>query len=328
MAGKPFGVPLMHQGEVYSAAFDATSTRIVTSSSDARVRIWNVSSGRLDGPRIEDPEVRWVAFRSGQLVTASANGALRVWDAKTGKSIGEPLQLGGAVRSAAFSLDGSLVVMVSADGKTTRVWNTTNGQPSGPPIQHEVEVGSAGVSPQGRRVITTSSKGEATLWHVASARIIGKLNGIGAAAFSPDGRQVMIVTEPTAVESSYVLPEGPEDVPLLSSMFDRMWGFFGGSPKNVALLADLAEAVSGFAEDGTGTNVLVEDPVRRLDGLRRDVANATDKDEIRWFVRWFLSDRCERYVSPLSTMGVRLLLQHPADAGEELALRIECAPHR
>jgi len=327
VAGQRIIAALQHQGEVYSAAFDPTNSLVVTAS-DARLRVWNVSNGRPIGDPIEDPEARSVAFRSGRMVTALANGTLRVWDTKTGRSVGEPVPLGGPIRSAAFSLDGSLVVTVSADGKTTRVWDTIDGKSIGPPIHHDVEVGSAAVSPQGRRVITTSSNGQATLWHVGSARIIGRLNGIGAAAFSPDGRQVMIVTEPTAVGFSYVLAEGPEDVPLLSGMLDRVWGFFRGPSKNVALLADLAEVVSGFAEDKAGANVLVEDPVSRLDKLRSEVADATEGDEIRWFVRWFLADRCERFVSPLSVMGVRAQLQRPAEAGEDPASRISCAPRR
>ena len=334
VTGKRFGPPLIHpqQPKVYSVAFDPTNRLVVTSASDGTVRVWDVSNQKpVDGPAIQDSDVRSATFRCpdaaspaacDQLVTATANGTLRVWNKKTGQSIGEPLTLGGPVRSAAFSLDGRLVVTVSDDGKTTRVWNTIDGQPIGLPIQPEVEVSSAAISPLGRRVITTSGNGQATLWHVASARIIGKLTGIGSASFSPDGRKVMILNEPTAVGFAYVLPEGPEDVPLFSGMVDRVWGFFRGPSKNVALLADLAEAVSGFAEDTTGTNVLVGDPVGRLNRLRRDVAGATESDEIAWIIRWFLADRCERSVSPLFGTGGGQ--QRPAGA-EDPSLRISCS---
>ncbi len=325
--GQPIGGPLRHEGEIYSAAFNPTNSLVVTASTDATVRFWSVGeSNPIAGPLIQDPEIRAITFRSEQLVAARANGTLRVWAAKTSEPIGDPVQLGGPVRSAAFSLDGKLVVTVSANGKTTRAWNTLDGRPIGPPIQHDVEVGSAAISPQGGRVITTSSNGQAIVWHVASASIIDRLNGIGPAAFSPDGRQVMIVTEPTALGFSYVVPERPEDV----SLFQRIWSVVKPAPKNVTQLkhlADLAEAVSGFAEDH-GTKVPVDDPVRALGELRRQVDKAVQGDEIAWLIRWFLADRCQRNISPLSNTGVGAHLQRPAEVGEDPALRFSCSAGR
>jgi len=53
--------------------------------------------------------------------TCCGDGSARVWDAATGESLGAPLTHQDAVRSAAFSPDGTRVVTASLD-KTARMW--------------------------------------------------------------------------------------------------------------------------------------------------------------------------------------------------------------
>jgi WD40 repeat protein len=88
-----------------------------------------------------------------------------VWDAITGKLLTGPLRHQDAVRSAAFSPDGSRVVTASADN-TARIWDAATGEPLTSPLAHQDAVTSAAFSPDGTRVVTASADNTARIWDV------------------------------------------------------------------------------------------------------------------------------------------------------------------
>src|SRR5262249_20077831 len=100
------------------------------------------------------------------IVTASYDKTARVWDAATGQQIGEPLRgHGGAVTSAAFSLDGKRIVTASWDD-TVRLWDVAARQPTAELTGHEDTGNSAAFSPDGKRIVTASDDKTARLWEI------------------------------------------------------------------------------------------------------------------------------------------------------------------
>ena len=83
-----------------------------------------------------------------RVVTASGDKTARVWDAATGTPVTRPLQHQDPVVSAAFSPDGTRVVTASWD-KTARVWDAATGTPVTRPLEHKAPVVSAAFSPDG-----------------------------------------------------------------------------------------------------------------------------------------------------------------------------------
>ena len=125
------GVPisLQHEGSVYSAAFSADGTRVVTASDDRTARVWDARTGQPVGAPLQHGGIVTSAAFSGdgaRVVTASGDRTARVWDARTGQPLGAPLHHGDTVTSAAFSADGTRVVTASRD-KTARVWDARTG---------------------------------------------------------------------------------------------------------------------------------------------------------------------------------------------------------
>ena len=119
-----------HGKKINGLAFDLTSTRLASASSDGTARIWDVATGDtslvLQG---HSASLRSVRFSpdGGRLLTASSDGTARVWNAGDGEEL---LRLEGhtdSVLDAIYSPDGTQIVTTSED-KTARIWDALTGK--------------------------------------------------------------------------------------------------------------------------------------------------------------------------------------------------------
>jgi WD40 repeat protein len=102
----------------------------------------------------------------------------------------------GIVNSARFSSDRRRVITAS-DDRTAQVWDAATGEPVGQPLNHTGRVLHAELS--GERALTLTEEGIAQLWNpLAAEPVAAKLEYNGRfnfAAFSPNGRQLVTVTD-------------------------------------------------------------------------------------------------------------------------------------
>ncbi len=193
-------IDYVHPGRVVSAAFSPNGRSIVTAGEDNVARVWNVAEDFDASPVLESaPRLKLpcpttikgaLYSRDGRLVLTIGDNKAHVWDAQTGKLLHSKIWHDEAFR-AKFSPDSKRVVTASND-QTARVWDAETGDLLYS-LPHADPVSDAEFSPDGRYILTVA--GEAKLWDAKSYQSL-RLLGPGSimfAAFSRDGKAVVIV---------------------------------------------------------------------------------------------------------------------------------------
>jgi len=136
---------------VFSVAFSADGTRLVSSGTDNMVRVWDSVSGielmTLRG------HAKWVA-------------------------------------SAQFSPDGKRIVS-GGDDRTIKVWDAVTGAETRTLRGHSDQIKSVAFSPDGKRIVSGSIDRTVKIWDVASGTELMSFDSgvcLYSAAFSPDGK--------------------------------------------------------------------------------------------------------------------------------------------
>lgn len=194
-----------HTDKVESAAFSPDGKRIVSSSEDGTIRIWETETGTLLDTIIVGTTIYSVSFSSdGSFIVSATNCAIIVWDLASKQPVKYLPVDNDLVESAYFSPDGSLIVSATIY-KGIIIWDVASKQPVKNLLGR-----SAAFSPNGKLLIVRRDSlpeiNEKSInvddhhvfpiveiWDIASGHRINKMNGRDA-SFSADSKQIVAVS--------------------------------------------------------------------------------------------------------------------------------------
>jgi WD40 repeat protein len=192
-------------GFVRSVAFSPDGRRLVSSSGDRKIHLWDADAGDPLVPPIDghSGEILAVAFApDGEMfASSSVDQTIQVWNAMTGKMVVKLEEHTGPIRSVVFLPDGHHLASVS-DDRTVRLWNvdTAWNRTLG---KHEDQVYSVACSPDGTLLASGSGDQTVVIWNTTSGDRMVTLRGhedkVLSVAFSPDGSQIASGSEDCTV---------------------------------------------------------------------------------------------------------------------------------
>lgn len=180
--------PWQQLGPVSSLSISDDGQRLLSTSADERIRLWDMGSGKL---LIERSGYGIATLASdGELFAAgSGDKSLRIWRSRTGELIADLQGHEDFVWCVAFSKDGKLLASGSFDG-TARLWRLSDGKAVLRIEAHTSCVEAIAFSPDGKTLATAGGTDEQViLWNAATGKEIRRFRGelAKAVAFSPDG---------------------------------------------------------------------------------------------------------------------------------------------
>jgi WD40 repeat protein len=202
----------------HEITFSPDSRRIVTTHGKAVTQMWSVPDGTPVAKPIENDPARYgVSTRfSGdgrRLLMMNETGAV-ICDADTGTLL-RPLLPLGAWWEVFLNPDGHQLVLINASVAT--VLDVATGNPVFPPLVHDGPIYESRLSADGKILFTNSIDGFFRLWDMQTGKLLMeptfRQSQFAPAAFSPDGKTVVICSDSGAVYQMRLGP-GPAQ-PLL-----------------------------------------------------------------------------------------------------------------
>ncbi|MDX2035148.1 MAG: WD40 repeat domain-containing protein [Isosphaeraceae bacterium] len=200
-----------HTGQVYSVAFAPDGSRIITGSSDAAIKVWDVSKAAVvkDLPKAHAGVVYSVAVtpKGDLLLSAGEDKLIKAWSFPEGKELRKSQGHGAAIYCLAVRKAGDLFATGSVD-KTVRLWNVADGKEVRKLDGHPDDVYGVAFSPDGKRLASIGYAGHLIFWDVDTGKILRQgrvapnLLSYGI-AWSPDGKQVAVAGSDNRV---HILP--------------------------------------------------------------------------------------------------------------------------
>jgi WD40 repeat protein len=281
---KRLGRPIQSgsQAERFFLEFDPAGEKLITLAADGAFVIWNVRTGRaLDGPLTRGANIATIQWsRDGKrIATATRTGVLQIREIATGTEVFPPRKLPFAIHSLEFTPAGDAVLVIS--DRQIRMLSASTGVVLGESIPTSSYPSRVVINRDGWRLLLGVGFA-CRIWDLQTGLPLGGSISAGLSKptvdFSPDGQRLWWIGRKRLYSW---------DTPVFSS-------------KETEILADLAEAVSGYSVVGQRLKA-ISDQSARLDRLRRRTATAPwAEPTAASLIRWFLAAPHHRTRSPLT----------------------------
>ncbi|MEW6735542.1 MAG: protein kinase [Acidobacteriota bacterium] len=188
-----------HSREVIGAQFSPDGMRIVTTSRDKTVRIWEVVSGKLlvtlNG--YKGGEIAACFSPDGtRIITTNSNQVVEIWDSTNGRWLNSLAGHKSTIYDIQLSSDGTRVATANGDG-TANVWDVASGKLLFALEGHRNSIHAIAFSRNGKLIATASNDSTAKIWDAANGILLVSLAGhkstVSTVHFSNDNTRIVTV---------------------------------------------------------------------------------------------------------------------------------------
>jgi WD40 repeat protein len=166
-----------HTDLVTQVTWNQDESKILTSSRDGTVRIWDAVTGqeliRIDAHKDFVSQATWNRDES-KILTRSYDDTVCIWDAVTGQELIRIDAHKDFVSQATWNQDESKILTSSADG-TVRIWDAVTGQELIRIDDHKAFVSQATWNRDESKILTQNHNGTARIWDAVTGHELFKL---------------------------------------------------------------------------------------------------------------------------------------------------------
>ncbi|ETO21756.1 G-protein beta WD-40 repeats containing protein [Reticulomyxa filosa] len=165
---------------INNAKFSPDGTKIVSSSAEKIIEIWDITSGKvIKTLKGHTHSVYNVEFSSdgNMIVSCSEDGTIRLWDIRSeGNEIKKLQGHSDYVTCATFSLDCNMIVSCSYD-TTIRIWNVYSGKEIKKLEGHSLWINNVQFSSNNKYIVSSSNDNTIGIWDLQSGNLFQLLKG-------------------------------------------------------------------------------------------------------------------------------------------------------
>jgi WD40 repeat protein len=190
-------LPQGHSDRVLSVEYSNDGKKIVSSSADKTIKVWDTETGECLGTYKghSGPILSAVFSIDGQkILSASWDKTIKEWDIETGRCIYTYEGHSSGVKNAIYSIEGQKILSVSAD-KTIKEWSVLTKNCLHTYKGHVESVESAVYSFDGQKILSASSDHSIKEWSVLTQQCLQTFEGhssiVLSAIYSEDGKKVL-----------------------------------------------------------------------------------------------------------------------------------------
>jgi RNA polymerase sigma factor (sigma-70 family) len=190
-----------HTAPVEKVVFSPDGRRILSSSMDATIRLWDVETGKelrcFKGHSARIPDVVFTSD-GRRILSAGWDQTMRLWDVESGQQVKQFVFAGAPgvhVSGVMFFPDGKRFLAFASDHHALHIVDTETGKLVKEFAEHPDHVSGLTLSPDGRRVLEGNWDHTMRLWDVESGKLLREFKdhpgSVYGVAFSPDGRRAL-----------------------------------------------------------------------------------------------------------------------------------------